>query len=376
MRVTFVLPGAGNLPVGGFKIVYEYANGLVRRGHTVCVVHPALLQKHSCLQDRGRALARYLLRRLPGNYHPRSWFHVDPRVRTRWVPSLHPRYVPDADAVVASAWQTAEWVGEYPQQKGERFYLIQHVETWSGAKERVMATWRLPLRKIVIARWLQELATSMGEHAEYIPNGLDFRAFGIDIAPAARRPATVLMLYHEAGWKGSSDGLAALFRVKERLPALEVALFGVPLAPSGLPGWIRYHRQPTQELLRALYNQSAVFVSPSRTEGWGLTASEALMCGCALAATDAGGHREFAFHEETALVSPTGQPDALAGNVERLVHDADLRIRLALAGHQAIRRFTWERAIAAFEHVLLSRQPAPGVTSPEALGSDRAGCDV
>src|SRR5918994_3082956 len=354
MRVTFVLPGAGNLPVGGFKIVYEYANGLARRGHTVCVVHPALLQRHSSLRGRGRALARYVLRRLSSSYHPRSWFHLDPRVRTSWVPSLHPRYLPDADAVVASAWQTAEWVCEYPQQKGERFYLIQHLETWSGAEDRVMATWGLPLRKIVIARWLQELATSMGEHAEYIPNGLDFQAFGIDIAPAARKPATGLMLYHEAEWKGSSDGLTALVRVKQRLPALEVALFGVPFAPSDLPAWIRYHRQPTQELLRALYNQSAVFVAPSRVEGWGLTASEALMCGCALAATDAGGHREFAFHEETALVSPAGQPGALADNIERLIRDDDLRIRLALTGHHSIGRFTWERALAAFEHVLLS----------------------
>ena len=42
LRITFVLPFAGTYPCGGPKVVYEYANGLTRKGHLVTVVHPAL----------------------------------------------------------------------------------------------------------------------------------------------------------------------------------------------------------------------------------------------------------------------------------------------------------------------------------------------
>ena len=38
---------------------------------------------------------------------------------------------------------------------GRRFYLIQHFEDWSGDRDQVLRTWRLPMHKIVISRWLQ-----------------------------------------------------------------------------------------------------------------------------------------------------------------------------------------------------------------------------
>ncbi|WP_281011427.1 hypothetical protein [Lichenibacterium minor] len=34
--------------------------------------------------------------------------------------------VPDADATIATAWQTADPVGSLPPSKGAKFYLIQH----------------------------------------------------------------------------------------------------------------------------------------------------------------------------------------------------------------------------------------------------------
>ena len=39
MKISFLLPFSGHKPVGGFKVAYEYANGLARRGHEVTVFH-------------------------------------------------------------------------------------------------------------------------------------------------------------------------------------------------------------------------------------------------------------------------------------------------------------------------------------------------
>lgn len=355
IAITFVLPGEGSVPIGGFKVVYEYANALVRRGHRVTVLHPDVLKEGMTPLRYSKRVFRYLRKSMDRSYRPDSWFKIDPRVEMRWRPSLHSFFVPDADAVVATFWRTAEWVANYPVCKGEKYYLIQHQETWAGPESRVMATWRLPLHKIVIARWLQAIADDMGEKSTYIPNGMDLEAFGMDSDPEKRNPNRVMMLYHQSDWKGSADGLKALQIAHENFPALEADFFGVPVAPDDLPPWIRYHRNPPQTKLRGLYNEAAIFLAPSWTEGWGLTPAEAMVCGAAVVATNIGGHREFCVPDQTALLSPPKEPNAMAQNLLTLLHDQEKRIRIARSGNEYIQQFTWSRATNALESALLRK---------------------
>lgn len=354
LSITFVLPGAGTFPSGGPKVVYEYANALVRKGHRVTVVHPLSLSTEFTAMQLGKGIIRYVQRSIDKSYRPDAWFRIDPHVRLLWKPSLHPRHIPDADVIVATWWHTAEWVARYPRSKGRKFYLLQGLETWGGSEDRVMATWRIPMRKIVIARWLYEIAERMGEEAAYIPNGLDFNAFGTNNDPRERDPNRVMMLYHNVSLKGSADGLAALRFAHEQVATVEVDMFGVPGAPPGLPSWIRYHRNPPQAKLRQLYNQAAIFLSPSWIEGWPLPPAEAMICGAALVATDIGGHREYAIHRETALLSPPKEPALMASNLVSLLQDPEQRIHLARSGNRYIQQFTWGRAANAFEALLLA----------------------
>lgn len=349
--ITFVLPGYGGAPVGGVKVVYEYANCLVARGYIVNIVHPAQSYRGA---PRGSCLKSYIRfgqRALDKSYLPTRWFELDPRVRVQWVPSLAEKFIPDADAVVATAWMTAEWVAYYAARKGVKYYLIQHFENWAGPEERVLKTWCLPLRKIVISRWLGEIAERMGEDYIYIPNGLDFDKFGIDTAIEDRDASHVMMLYHEQPWKGSKDGLQALEMVRRKCPNLRVSLFGVPRARD-LPHTVRYFRMPGQEALRDLYNSAAIFLAPSWAEGWGLPPAEAMMCGAAVVATDIGGHREYASDNATALLGPAKNPESLAENVLKLIQNPRRRIQLAHSGNENIRQFTWARACDRLEQAL------------------------
>lgn len=352
MKIIFVLPCSGKNPVGGIKVVYEYANHLSKRGHNVTVVHTAFQRIDTPPTEIPRRTLFYLKLWASGKYTPDSWFKIDPSVQMLWVPTLDSQNIPDADVVIATSWDTAEWVNQYPASKGRRFYLIQGLETWSGTEKRVFATWKARLNKIVIAQWLERTANSMNEKCAYIPNGLDFTRFGLDLSLTERIADHVLMMYHPSEWKGSDDGLNALKKVKQQVPGLRASMFGVPKPPKDLPGWIDYHRSPSQERIRQLYNKCSIFLAPSWSEGWGLPASEAMMCGAAVAATDIGGHREFAFHEQTALLSPPKDSGALAANVVRLINDRELRIKIATQGNEYIQRFTWDRATDAFEKLL------------------------
>jgi glycosyltransferase involved in cell wall biosynthesis len=351
--VAFLLPGGGLYPVGGFKVVYEYANALADRGWRVSVVHPFAVdmgQIHAAsLLERSRRWLGYQRRKLTGNYRPDRWFKVDPTIKLLCTETPDARFLPQADVWVATAWQTAQWVATY---RSAGVYLIQHLETWCGPEAEVMATWKLPLRKVVISNWLRDVAHRLDEPSSYIPNGLNFGAFAMDIAPEERDPHAVAMLCHRSDWKGSTNGLKALETVRGRIPDLKVQMFGLWPCPPDLPRWIEYHENPPQSKLREIYNRAAIFLSPSWAEGWPLPPAEALQCGAALAATDIGGHREYAVHGETALLSPPKDPEALATNVLRLLQDQPLRLRLARQGHQHIQQFTWDRAVTSFESVL------------------------
>jgi len=335
--------------------MYEYANGLADRGWHVRIVHPRLLSHEEIEATRAsfsinvRRTLGLLRAKITGNYKPSRWFQVRPNIELLCTRTLEANRLPASDAWVATYWYTAKWAATYP---GTRLYLIQHLETWCGPEAEVMATWKMPLRKVVISRWLERIAQGLGESSDYVPNGLNFQSFGIDVVPEKRDPHALAMLYHHSDWKGSADGLAALRKAKQVVPELKAILFGVPSPPSGLPDWIEYHHNPPQSTLREIYNRAAIFVSPSWAEGWPLPPAEALQCGAALVATDIGGHREYALPEETALLSPPKNPDALAANILRLLGNPELRIRLARDGNRHIQQFTWERAVSSFESVL------------------------
>lgn len=357
MRVTFLLPCHSRRPIGGSRVVYQYANGLAARGHSVTVVHAAVMEPWQYAGPLGarepRVVARGLLDLAVTRPRRPGWQWVDPRVRLTYTTTLAPRHVPDADAVVATSWRTAESVARYPGSKGTAHYLIQHYEVWDGPKDRVDATWRAPLRKTVIARWLMDVGRDLGvTDMIRIPNGLDHERFRVLGGPGDRR-RRVAMLYSPARIKGAADGVEALVRARDALPDLEAVLFGVRPRPAGLPGWIEYVQDPTQDVLVGeVYNRSAVYLCPSRGEGWHLPPAEAMACGCAVVSTDIGGVGDYAVDGETALLAPVGDVAGLAGHVVRLCRDEALRAALAGAGNRLIRTFTWDRAVLAFEQRL------------------------
>jgi glycosyltransferase involved in cell wall biosynthesis len=356
MKIVFLLPQEASRPAGGFKIVYEYANRLARRNHSVTVIHIAQLFPRDVrlsFRDRVRFF-RYLPFAVRGNWKPGRWFKLDSQVKLLWIPLLSRIFLPEADAYFATWWTTADHLAAMHHLSGRKFYLIQHLETWFGSVDRVMATWKAPLEKIVIARWLEDIAQQMGETCHYIPNGLDFTKFGCDTPPEVRTPMRLAMMFsHTLAWKGSSEGVSALTLLKNQYPCLEAELFGIDQCPLDMPSWIVYHHAPTQQELRNIYNRASIFLAPSLSEGWGLPPCEAMMCGAAVVATDIGGHREFCTDGKTALLVPAKNPQAMAEAIDKLIRDPELRLKLARNGHSDIQKFTWDAACDALESALL-----------------------
>lgn len=356
MKITLVLPSYVSFPVGGYRVVYEHADRLASYGHAVTIVFPRRI-----LDDVPPATAMAALKErlwpLKVRYRHRpliDWHRLHPKVKVRLVPRIDDRWIPDGDAVVATAWQTAAPVAALNSKKGRRFYFIQHHETWAGPEDAVDETWRLPLRKVVISRWLRDLGHRLdpGAPIDYVPNGIDFERFQVVRAPE-NRPLSVVSLYHSYRFKGVPDALKALSRFHERHPDVPITLFGAEPPGSDVPEFARFVLRPAQDVLvNEIYNGHAIYLGASLAEGWALPPAEAMACGCAFVGTDIGGFREYATDGETALLSPAGDPDALFRNLCRMADDSALRRRIQAAGTANIRAFTWERASRALEAVL------------------------
>ena len=358
LRITFVLPGYPWRPVGGFRVVYEYANHLAARGHTVTVVHPRQLSnwppeaRHLRQRARGKALFwRDLILRPPVDWQP-----LDERVQMLYVPEPTAEHVPDGDAVFATAWQTAAYVAGYTASKGRKFYLVQDFYPYLGSESQIANTWRFPLRKVAVSSWLCGMVVQSGiapHDISVIPNGVDQQRFRLqeNISTRSRR---IAMMYSDSDHKAAGDGVSALETCKCAHPDLQAIVFGAARRRPALPRWIEYAGRVAEERLVLIYNRSSIFLSSSIAEGFALPPAEAMACGCAVVATDSGGIREYARHEMTALLSPAGDRQALAANALRLLADDSLRIRLAQAGHSHIKKFTWEVATNKIEQLLLA----------------------
>jgi len=337
LKISFLAPHIRI--AGGIRAILTYADRLAGRGHEVSVIVPAKSDVTSWWRNRAR--------RGP------DWM-PDFRARVRWVPSWEAAHLPDGDAVVATAWQSAPAVAEAPARCGGKFYLIQHYESlYHGDPPRVDETYRLPLRKIVISTWLRAIMRErFASEAEVLVTPVDAGLF--HPAPVERDDGflRVLMLHHDYDWKGVPEGLDAYARVSARHAGLRLVGFGVKAPRLPLP-YDEFFENLPQERLAWLYSRCPIYLCPSWDEGLGMPPMEAMACGAALVTYDNGGCRDYALDGKTALVARRRDVDALARALARMVGDPDLRARLARAGQDLIRtRFDWERATARMETLL------------------------
>jgi len=285
-------------------------------------------------------------------------FSLEDRVNLRMVPDLRWGWIRQAgDVVVASAWQTAEFVAGYPRKAGQKVYLVQDYEYYmSGAedvRQRIANTYRHRMRTVSVAPVISDLVTRLGGGpTETVENGIPLDIYRLVEPIESDERCMIGFPTRAEPFKRTEDAIAAIEIVRREFGDLPVWSFGGE-RPAYMPNWVEYHNRPSDAELVYLYNRSALFVTPSEYEGWGLPGSEAMACGAALVSADHGGVRAYADHEVTALLSAPRDVNALAHNIRRLLRDPGRRVELATRGRNAMQRFTWERAVEKFEQFLI-----------------------
>jgi glycosyltransferase involved in cell wall biosynthesis len=375
MRITFVQPRLDLS--GGARVIALYSQALATMGHRVCVV-----AARPAPERFSATVKRWLRGEFQGGPPSGSEQHRGAGVDIRILESHRPitdADVPDADVVIATWWETAEWVAGFRPCKGAKVYFIQHHEVFDYLPvARAQATYRMPMHKIVIARWLQDvMATEYGDPTvDLVPNSVDRSQF---FAPARSRQAnpTVGFLYSAAPFKGLDITLGAVDLVLNRMPDLRVITFGLrdPSRQLPLPRGAEFHRSPPQDRIRELYSRCDAWITASRSEGFNLPALEAMACRTPIVATRAGWPAEAVKTGSNGVLVDVDDVAGVASGAEWILSRSPEEWRALSDGAYATsQRGSWEKSAVAFEAALKNacRRAARGEIAGECRGCDEA----
>jgi glycosyltransferase involved in cell wall biosynthesis len=225
------------------------------------------------------------------------------------------------------------------------------VQVWGTDVELARRVPLLARRVLGRARVVIAPSTALAEEARRlgaadvrtIPSGVDLPA---EVGEEADPPE---VLY--AGRLSREKGVRELVAAADGLPLVVVG--DGPLRDE-VPGALGF--LPHDELEQR-YARAAVVACPSHREGFGVVCAEAMAHGRPVVAGDVGGLRDLVVHEETGLLVPPGDVEALREALRRLLADEKLRRRFGEAGRARIaERFTWPRfadeTLRAYEDAL------------------------
>ena len=337
------------------RVVAHYAELLQKRGHRVMVVSvPPTRGRFPEQLKRFFRTGHWPKRPVMPSHMERA--QVPHHVINRERPITN-KDVPDADVIIATWWETAEWVNAMSPSKGAKAYFIQQFEANFGMPaERVGRTWRLPLAKIVSSQWLADFAREkFGESVIAVtPNGVDLQLFQASPRPKQSRP-TVGLMYGQNRVKGLDLSLAALNKVKEKFPDLHVLAYGeqevIPSLP--LPEWSTYTFHPKQENLRNIYASCDLWLCGSRSEGFHLPPHEAMACRCPVVSTRVGGPMDMIEDGVNGYLVDVEDVNGLADRMIKVLSLEDAAWRkMSDAALETAQRFNWQSAVEKFEKAL------------------------
>ncbi len=205
-----------------------------------------------------------------------------------------------------------------------------------------------------------------------IHNGIDPKRFACESGQTSRpsfladirSPLLIGMVGHIDPIKGQEDFIRAAAVIASRRDDVEFALIGEDKSRSGdnrkviealiakLDLAAKVHLIGWQDDVAPFLHHLDVFVSPSRSEPFGLVILEAFAAGVTVIATRSEGAVEIIENGVTGNLVPIGDTEALAARIVKLLDDPADRTRLSANALQAVNeRFSLDRMVDETEKV-------------------------
>ena len=214
---------------------------------------------------------------------------------------------------------------------------------------------------------VRELCPDRPDRVVVVPNGIGEAFLAAEPLPAPR-PPHLLYVGRFDPYKNVPLLIEAFARLRKDVPDARLTIIGPPdarypeareraraLGVEPALTWSGY--QETPALVEA-YRRAAVFVLPSRYEGFGLPVLEAMACGTPVVCSDIPALAEVA--GDAAVRVPPDDAAALAAALRRVLVEPALAARLVEAGRRRAREFSWRRTAEGTHAAYRACMAGPG----------------
>lgn len=213
----------------------------------------------------------------------------------------------------------------------------------------------------VVSKAMKKTVVDMGvapDKVEVIPMGVDLKGLFTPDPGVQRKTDELLFVGRLVEKKGVHFLLEAMPAVIKKHPTVRLILAGSgPMEQElrqqaqrlKISDKVSFLGMVSQTELPAMYRKATFAIFPfivaksGDQEGFGLVQVEAMGCECPVIAGDLPAIHDTVVHEENGLIFPSGNAQALADSIIKLLDDPGLRDRLAWEGRKSVvRNFDWE----------------------------------
>lgn len=318
MRITFICPFP-NLS-GGNRVIADYAEGLARKGHNVTIVAERKNRSPRNQIQKMLRKTRNLGKQSASNIQVQSHY-AERNINIIMAPTAGPvtaDITPDADIIIATWWETAYWIRDFPPQKGKKFYFMQDYGAVNQPLENLIETWLFGYNIITISNWLESFVQRFApQPIAVVSNGVDSNLFNIRERTKPKIP-TIGYVHSPLPTKGAVFAGNAIAQAIETIPSLQVQVLGDP-GPAMLdvlPRTTTVNHQIPDQLLPTIYGACTAWLFTSLNEGYGLPILEAMGCGTPVIGFSSAAAPELLAEGGGALVT-TGDTTELATQIQR-----------------------------------------------------------
>lgn len=213
---------------------------------------------------------------------------------------------------------------------------------WTMARAQVLA---------VPSGFLERIFAAHGMPATIVPNVVDLARFRPADTPPAGPPHVVVARNLERLYD-IATALRAFARVRARHVGAVITIAGSGpeeaalrrlAAELGIAGAVRFAGRLDRDAMADLYRTATVALNPSLADNMPNSVLEAMASGVPVVSTDVGGVPFVVRHEDTALLVPPGDDQAMAAALSRVLDDRALAHGLRARALVDVRRYTWEQ---------------------------------
>lgn len=257
-----------------------------------------------------------------------------------------------APAIVVASLRAVPVVVNYRGGEAEAFLERSHrIVRMTLARAAVVA---------VPSGFLRDVFARFGVATVIVPNVVDLARFSPRAGCFRPGSAHLVVTRNLEPIYDNATAIRALAIVRRRFADARLTIAGTgreldalrALAGElGVADAVAFAGRLERDAVAALYRDADVALNPSTVDNMPNSVLEALASGVPVVSTDVGGVRHIVRDGASALLVPPRDPQAMAAAVCRLLGDGAEAQRLATAGLEVVRDFTWPRVSSSLAAV-------------------------